>query len=472
MTISLADLIDETCLAVEGKPLTRPWQKERSPGRNRWLGGISNNIPRLAEACHASVDPVAAAAWWVSLLTEEWGADGYWDAQEGGGRTYGGATWGSELAALTIFRRVLPGHPVIGLLERSLTRRAAWYALTGLPAVVVHGARGQETYIGMGSLTTGGRSNHFANHPADPVMHRVLTRAHPPVERQPDELARLVNAVMLRGGPGWSGVTDADTDRLRVLVATEGADFELVGHAVALLGPVRTLSPLLVRRYQGGVLACATEWNPSSNTSCAFLVASHSTVAFPVRPLALDGDGAVFLHPYGPHQRVRDTGKAGSLGKRILGRGETWWEGDTFACANLTREDAARRPGGERWELRHTLPPASALLWELRTSPSEPPSLSVGGRAVKPPPGPKPKPGPGPKPEPKPSPPPPPPPPPAPPPPAGERIDLPPKGLRFKWPVGDRHALLLLLPDPSDPTGRSGRWEWVVNPETGEVRWA
>lgn len=441
--MTVAELMDEMRLAAEGKPLTGRWQKDHMPERRQWLGGVSNNLPRMAEACLASIRPEEAAAWWLELLEEEWGERGFWDAQEPGSRTYGGATWASELTALAVFRRTLPGHPVIAALERSLTRRAAWYALTGVPAVTRVGARDQVIYLGMGSLTTGGRSNHFENHEADQVMHRVLVGARPPTEKQATELTRLLDSLMRIGGEGWSGVAESTCEKLRELVEKEGAEVGSVRAATALLGPARTLAPLTVRRYADGTLACYVEWNPSSNTSCAFLVASKT----PARPLSLR-DQVAFVHPYGEHLRVRDTGKKGSLGDRILGRGETWFEGDTFFAANLTPAEELRK-GGPRFVMDHDLPPASTVLWELRLSPDAPPRIGGGSAVPPPPPGPKPPPPEPPAPKPK---------PPEPPIQPGDgSLDIPPKGLHIEVPLGKRVAVMRLLPGD----GRNGRYEFL-----------
>jgi hypothetical protein len=201
-------------------------------------------------------------------------------------------------------------------------------------------------------------------------------------------------------------------DILRALVEAEGADLEKVSFAVSLLGPARVLAPLMVRRYRDGTLACMVEWNPSSNTSCAFLVASKSSA----RPLSLR-DQVVYLHPYGKNVRVRG---GTALGNKILGRGETWWDGDTFFAANLTAEEEQRK-GGPRFVLGHALPAGSTLLWEVNLGPDAPPRL--GGKPVAPPPpppGPKP---PGPKP-----------PPPKPPPPPEPPAPKPPKpGPELEW---------------------------------------
>jgi hypothetical protein len=373
--MSVADLLAEVRRAVLGQPLTGRWKDDHMPVRRRWMGGVSNNLPRLAEACVAAIRPDEAAAWWLELLEEEWGERGLWDAQEPRSRTYSGDTWAAEAATYDILRRRLPSHPVVEALRRSLVRRAADAALCALPSVTSPGARGQVVYRGTGVLWTGGRSNHFANHPADHVAHRALAGEAPPVESHGEELAELAETLRQRDA---FALTADQRAALQRVVASGGADLEAVRQAVALLGPARTAAPVWTRRYADGTLACAVEWNPSSNTSCAFLVASRGGGSQDL------GRDVTFLHPYGPHGRVRGETP---LGDRILGRGETWWEGDVFACANLSMDQAAARKG-ERWELRHRLPPTSSLLWELRMGPDQAPRLTVGGVAqpVAPPP--------------------------------------------------------------------------------------
>lgn len=360
----LASLLAEVQRAVLDQPLTGRWQQDHMPARRQWMGGVSNNLPRLAEACVAATRPDEAAAWWLDLLDEEWGERGLWDAQEPRSRTYSGATWVAEAAAHDVLRRKLPAHAAVAALRRSLVRRAADAALCALPSVTSPGARGQVVYQGIGVLWTGGRSNHFANHPADHVAHRALTGEAPPVESHGDEETGLAETLRQRDA---FAITADQRAVLQRVVASGGADLDAVRQAVALLGPARTAAPVWTRRYEDGTLACAAEWNPSSNTSCAFLVAGRGAP-----DLAAD---VVFLHPYGEHGRVRG---GTPLGAQILGRGETWWEGDTFCCANLTRDELARQ-GGPRWELRHPLP--GTLRWELRMGPDQPPSLTIGACA-------------------------------------------------------------------------------------------
>lgn len=404
--MSVAGLQAEMQLAAEGKPLTGVWKDNHDHERRRWLEGKSRNLSAMAEACLASIRPEEAAEWFAKLLEEEWPRNR--DAQEAMGRNYGADTWVAELTALSILRHKLPGHRAIGLLERSLAFRAAWYSLTSVSSVVGLGAKNQEVYIGIGSLTTGGRTNpfHFENHPADEVIHRVLTNQRPPVLKHPKNLTRLLDALMRIGGDDWSGVGGSTRGSLLKLVESEGGDLGQVRFAVSLLGPMQTLAPLMARRYQDGTLAVSVEWNPSSNTSCTFLAASKTMS----RPLRIR-DQVAYLHPYGEHARVRG---GTALGNQLLGRGQTWWgaggESSVFFCANLTTEEASSRKDGRRFVLSYRLPPHTSIVWELRTSPDAPPRLAVGGQTVTPqppppppPPGPKPGPPSGPQPpEPKP----------------------------------------------------------------------
>jgi hypothetical protein len=459
MSADVTSLIAEMSRAVLDQPLTGRWQKDHSPERGKWFGGTSNNLPRMAEAALASLRPLEAAAWWKKLLTDEWGPPsppGWWDVEEPGvSRNYGHATLLSEAASLVILRRELPGHPVLPLLERSLRRRAALCALCAVPQVIAHGGRNppQMIYSGLGVLGTGGRSNpiHWANHPLDHVFHRMLWGTRPGVELQAKEAERLADLVMARDG---FGLTDAERDALRKLVASNGTDMDSVRQAVAMLGPARIVAGWWVRRYQDGTIACAIERCPGRNTSQTYLVAAQRKAV-----IALDRGDVAWLHPYGGPARVRG---GTPLGAALLGDGHVWWEDDgrTFACANLTPAELAQGPHRRRHELRHHLPDPATVVWEVRMGPDHAPRLTVGGATVTvtPPPAPAPKQpaGPSPPPPPKKEPPVPTKPGPQPKPNPAGPVVLGPKGTRIRLPQPEeRVAILNILPGD----GRSGRWE-------------
>lgn len=391
--MTLEDLVEEVRSAVEGRPLTGRWRRDHMPVRRNWMGGVSNNLPRLAEAALAAERPQEAAEWWADLLDEEWSVGGRWDAEEQFSRTYFGHTWAAEAAAHVILARQLPGHRAIRFLERSLVRRAAAAALCAVPDVVASGARNQVVYRGVGIAWTGGRSNHHINHPADHVAHRALTGRPPSIENHVDALTELCDAILTATAPHPAvhpfGVPPALRARLWSTVAERVIDpplrdasapqpFSVTQLVADLIGPARVAAPSWVRGYRQA-LACSISWNPSSNTSCTFLVVVR--MARQGEPVELAS--ATFLHPYGPHGRVRG---GTQLGKKILGRGETWWEqeGRLFACANLTAAEATAK-GGPRWELRELMPPQESLEWEVRFSPEHQPGLIRNGTPSAPP---------------------------------------------------------------------------------------
>ena len=338
------------------------WSKSYNGTLSNWAKTGSRNHPAMANALRVTVDPGAAADWWLAMLELELsgkvdaeGRKGFWTTHELCSGVYWGWSWLGAVTAFHLLTQRRKRADAQDALKRSLVRHAAMASLLGC-RLVERGGRGQETYKGIGIYGAGARTNpaHHIRKDTSRVLANALGERpwiHPNwLKDDAETVARTVAAL-----PVEAFGLDDDTRKtcLGFIERSEGLS--------KILGWVREVRAIV--EYEIWLWpdrGCSLmRSNPNGNTSATFLSSAPrgTTIADAARPADF-----VNLHPY-PGGRIR--GKVSA--------GETELDGRTFRCWEFPRSEQGERgrpPVEACWQL-----PSATPLARIRFRPDQAPAL-------------------------------------------------------------------------------------------------